>query len=148
LNNPYRLQTALGSQAESLSATAPYFDARLGALSGDPHGWHHGVSVGLAWALEGVPQQVITPSYVIAYPLGVRHWLHASVGPSVVVQPDANVGLEVDAQWVVLVRAGLGAYLGLSYAAFWGAATEQSSATFIPIVGAHAGVSVHYEVLP
>lgn len=147
-NNPYRLQTQLGSQPESLSATAPYLDARVGAVSGDSEGLHHGVSLGLSWALQGVPQQVLTPSYQLAYRVNQRHWLRASLGPAIVLQPDPNVGVEVGADWVLLIRAGIGVYLGLTQATYWGAATDQRSATLIPLLSAHAGISLHYEVLP
>lgn len=147
-NNPFRLQTQLGESAQSLSATATTLELKLGAVVGDPFGWHHGLSIAVAVAVEGVPQQVVSPAYQFAVPLGTQLWWRGHVGPAIVTQPDTNVGLEAGLQLLGLVRAGIAPYLGVVYAQYWGAATDQTQASVIPILGAQAGVSVIYEVLP
>jgi hypothetical protein len=68
-NNPYRLSTPLGSNAESVSRTAPYIDLGLGATFGNPLGFQHGAALRTSAALSGVGQVVMTPSY-----LGYRRW--------------------------------------------------------------------------
>ncbi len=148
LNNPFRLQTQLGSSPQSLSATATTLDVEVAALLGNPSGWHHGLALASAIALEGVPQQVVVPSYATALPLGPRFWWRGRLGVALVTQPDFNAGLELGTQVVALVRAGLGAYLGVVYARYWGAATDQTQATSIPIVAAQVGATLIYEVLP
>lgn len=147
-NNPFRLQTQLGDSPESLSATATTLDLKLGAVVGDPFSWHHGLSVSIAIAVEGVPQQVITPAYQFAVPLGTYVWWRGHLGPAIVTQPSGNVGLEAGTQLLGMIRAGIAPYLGLVYAQYWGAATDRTQATVIPLLGAQLGVSVMYEVLP
>lgn len=147
-NNPFRLQNQLGSDARSLSATATTLDARLGALVGDPLGWHYGVGVGLAASVQGVPQQVITPALELAHPVSSHFWARGHLGPGIVTQPDPNVGLEAGLQLVGLIRAGIGAFVALGYAHYWGAQTDESSATSIPILFGQAGLTLRYEVLP
>src|SRR5580704_14970499 len=44
-NNPYRLATVLGSQAQSLSRTAAYADFGLGVALGDPSFIAHGLAL-------------------------------------------------------------------------------------------------------
>src|SRR5262249_5432204 len=46
-NNPYRLATPLGSDAESVSRTAAYVDLGLGATFGSPLGFQHGAALRL-----------------------------------------------------------------------------------------------------
>jgi hypothetical protein len=148
LNNPFRLQTPLGDSAESLSLTAPTLDVRAAVLLGDPFGAHHGLSVSTAIAMQGVPQQVVTPAYQFAWQLGARFWWRAHLGASIVTQPDVNLGVEAGSGLAVMVRAGLGVQLGLVYAHYLGAALDQTEATSIPIVGGQVGITAIYEVLP
>jgi hypothetical protein len=148
LNNPFRLRTQLGSTAQSLSASASYLDLRVSSLLGDPFGWHHGLSLGVNLALEGIAQQVVTAAWVSAYPVSPRLWLQGYVGAPVVVEPEPNVGVEVALQAKYWALAGLGPYVALVLDQFWGAATDQTEAAWIPIVAVQAGVSVRYEVVP
>src|ERR1700689_1967254 len=55
-NNPYRLSTVLGSQAQSLSRTAAYTDLGGAILFGDPTFLAHGVVLRASVAVEGVRQ--------------------------------------------------------------------------------------------
>ena len=64
LNNPYRLETVLGDDAESLSLTATYLDVSAGAAFGRADLLQHGAALHASFALHGIPQEVLTPSYV------------------------------------------------------------------------------------
>src|SRR5689334_18556383 len=68
-NNPYRLATPLGDDAESVSRTAAYVDLGLAMTLGSPLGFQHGASLRTSIAVEGVGQVVMTPSY-----FGWRRW--------------------------------------------------------------------------
>ncbi len=52
-NNPYRLATPLGDDAESLSRTAPYVDVGLAATFGNPLGFQHGAALRTSAAVAG-----------------------------------------------------------------------------------------------
>ncbi len=148
LNNPFRLQTQLGASAESLSATATTLELELAALLGDPVGWHHGFGVSGSVALEGVPQQVVAPSYEVGVPLSPRFWWRGRAGIGFVTQPDFNAGIELGSQLVMLASAGLGGYVGVAYGHYWGAATDETQATTIPVMALQLGATMIYEVLP
>src|SRR5215468_1378216 len=62
-NNPYRLSTPLGDDAESVSRTNAYVDIGLAMTFGSPMGFQHGAALRTTVGLEGVGQVVITPSY-------------------------------------------------------------------------------------
>lgn len=147
-NNPYRLSTVLGDDAESLSLTAPYTDISLGALFGDPRGFQQGVQLSTSLALQGVPQQVLAPGYAVAYRLGPRGQLRSSLSLPWVLQPATNVGLDVAAGGAFMVFAGIGLAGSVVFSLYEGAATDQRAATLIPILSFQAGVTVDYEVLP
>jgi hypothetical protein len=148
LNNPYRLQTQLGSTAESLSATATYLDVRALAQLGDPAGWHHGLGFSAAVALQGLEQEVLTPAWVTSFAVSDWFWLSGHAGAPLVIRPDFNAGIELGAQACYWVRSGIGTYASVVWDQFWGAATDQTAASWIPIVALQAGVSLRYEVLP
>ena len=147
LNNPYRLETVLGDDAESLSLTATYLDVSAGAAFGHPDRLQHGAALHLSFALHGIPQEVITPSYV-----AIARWtlfrLHARAGTPIVLEPDANIGTEVAAGGAWFLTAGLGIGLELCASLFYGAATYDRSLTAIPIVSLQGGLALDYEVLP
>src|SRR5215469_10100463 len=63
-NNPYRLSTVLGSNAQSLSRTAAYADLGGALVLGDPLTLAHGLSLRASIAMAGVPQAVMTPAYL------------------------------------------------------------------------------------
>jgi hypothetical protein len=146
-NNPYRLETVLGDDAESLSLTATYLDLSAGAAFGPADGLQHGAALHLSFALHGIPQEVLTPSYV-----AMTRWtpfrFHARVGTPIVLEPDVNVGGEIAAGAAWLLTAGLGVGLELCASLFYGAATYDRSVTAIPIVSLQGGLAVDYEILP
>ncbi len=148
LNNPYRLATPLGDDAESLSLSATYLDLAANVTFGNPNGVQHGGAIHLASALDGIPQEVVTPSYVALLRLPPRFFLYGRAGTPIVLEPDASVGLEAAAGGAWLFTAGLGLTAELVGSVFYGAATQDVDATTIPIISLQLGVLVDYEVLP
>jgi len=146
-NNPYRLSTPLGSDAESVSRTAPYIDVGVGATFGNPLGFQHGVALRTSAALQGVGQVVMTPSY-----LGYRRWsalaLYGRAGVPVVVTPDATWGLEagLGATWYFL--GGIGVAAEMVGDVFYGAGTRDKATVTYPVLSGQLGFVVAYEVLP
>ncbi|MEZ4371622.1 MAG: hypothetical protein R3B07_12390 [Polyangiaceae bacterium] len=104
LNNPYRLPEPLGDSPESVSRSAVYGDLAVGLLLGRALGWQHGAQLDLAFAVEGIPQEVLTPSYLLYRHFTSRWSGYARLGFPVVLEPDLNVGVE----------AGLGGLFGIT----------------------------------
>jgi len=148
LNNPYRLATPLGDDAESVSLTATYADVALTIASGEPEGLQHGGSMHLSLALSGVPQEVLTPSYVVLHRLPPRFLAYGRAGLPVVLGPDMNLGYELAVGGAWLASAGIGATAELVFDLFYGAATQERAASAIPLLSFQLGVLVDYEVLP
>lgn len=147
-NNPYRLSTPLGSTARSVSLAAPYLDVGGALLLGAPSGLQHGLSLRFTTALSGVPQDVFTPSYIALYRAGPAVMPYARAGLPFVLEPNPNMGGELAAGVVYLFTGGLGLTAELGASAFYGAATREVSATFIPLVFGQLGVAGNLEVLP
>ena len=146
-NNPYRLATPLGDDAESLSTTAPYIDIGLAATFGNPLGLQHGAALRTAAALRGVGQVVMTPSY-----LAWRRWrsiaLYGRAGIPIVATPDVSWGLEagLGATWFFLGGFGLAAELVGDV--FYGAGTRDKAVVAYPVLSGQLGFVAAYEVLP
>lgn len=147
-NNPYRLATPLGDDAESLSLSASYLDFGFGAALGDPNGFQHGGSLHLSLALQGIPQQVVTPSYLLVRRLPPYFLAFARAGLPVVIEPDLNLGYELAVGGAWLASAGLGVTAELVGDVFYGAATQDEALTVIPMLSLQLGLFVDYEVLP
>jgi hypothetical protein len=147
-NNPYRLSHELGSSGESLSATAPYLDLAIGATVGKVRGIEHGARLGWSVSVSGVPQQVITPSYLAMMRLTPAWLVYGWAGLPILIEPDANLGGELAIGGAWLARAGLGASFALVADGFYGAATAETRAAFYPVISAQMGLFVAYEVLP
>jgi hypothetical protein len=147
-NNPYRLSKELGDDAESLSLSATYLDLALAGLLGNPTGLQHGAAVHLSIAMDGIQQEVLTPSYVALYRLSPRWALEGRFGLPIVLEPDASTGLELAASGMFFVTGGVGIKADLIGSLFYGAATRDTSVTVIPILSAQVGVVIDYEVLP
>ncbi|MRG90518.1 hypothetical protein [Polyangium spumosum] len=147
-NNPYRLATQLGASAESPSATAPYL-MLTGALAfGPPDGLQHGGTLGLSIALSGVGQTVLTPGYTLMYRGPGRLLVYGRAGPSIVLSPDLNVGLEVAGGTAFFVTGGLGLVLDVAGNLFYGASTWEKKYPTYPVLSASLGVIVDVEFLP
>jgi hypothetical protein len=146
-NNPYRLATPLGSSAESLSRTAAYADLGVAATIGNPLGYRHGVALRWSIALEGVPQIVVTPSYMLW-----RRWrawgAYGRLGIPIVASPATTWGLEMGIGGVWFPRGGIGIATELVGDLFYGAGTREVSTPAYPVLSAQAGLLLEYEVLP
>lgn len=147
-NNPYRLATPLGDDPESLSTTAAYLELAAGAALGPADGLQHGAELSLAIATDGVAQEVFTPSYVALFPLAERFLVRGRAGVPLVIEPDANVGLELGAGGAFLITGGFGVTAELVGSLFYGAGTLDKSTTTIPLLSLELGVFFDYEVLP
>jgi hypothetical protein len=148
-NDPFRLRTELGESAESLSLTASYLDAHVGAVVGGGGGvLSHGVAVHGSFALGGVPQEVLTPSYVLLARPSPRWGALARAGIPIVVEPDLSAGLEAAAGGVFYVTAGVGITASVVGSLFFGAATLDTGRTSIPILSFEGGAIYEFEVLP
>jgi hypothetical protein len=140
-NNPYRLEQPLGDTAESVSLSATYLDAGLGALFPVTAELEHGAALDALLALDGIAQFGITPSYLVQYALSRRVGLHGRVGIPIVVAPDAALGLEAAIGPHLPIAYGLGLTAELVGSVFFGAATEQRSVTTIPMLSLQLGVA-------
>lgn len=147
-NNPFRLRTQLGSSAESLSLTETYADIAVAGLWGDPDGFQQGTIVSLSMAVAGVPQQTIAPGYAALVRYSAAWQLRGHVALPVVVQPDANLGLDLSLGAAWMLTAGFGLAADVVFSVYEGAATDQRRATLVPLLSGQLGVTIDYEVLP
>jgi hypothetical protein len=146
-NNPYRLATVLGSQAQSLSRTAAYADVGAAILLGDPSFLAHGLALRMSGALEGVPQAVLAPSYMAMHRKGP--WaLYGRAGMPIVLTPDTTWGLEGAAGGVWFARAGLGLSAELVGDLFYGAGTREVATPAYPVLSAQGGLWISWEAMP
>jgi hypothetical protein len=146
-NNPYRLEHQLGDDARGLSSTAPYTDLGIGATFGDPFGWQHGATLRWDRALTGIPQSVVTPSYVL-----LRRWVAFEAwgrfGFPIVMNPDRNLGTELAFGGAWFFTAGIGVGGELIGDLFFGAAIPDKKTVSYPILSGQLGVIVEWERLP
>jgi hypothetical protein len=146
-NNPYRLATVLGSQAQSLSRTAIYTDLGGALLLGDPTFLAHGPVLRASLALEGIDQAVLAPSYMV-----LHRWTSWSVygraGLPIVLTPETTLGVEGGAGAVLFVRAGIGLAAELVGDVFYGAGTREVATPAYPILSAQAGLWLSWEAMP
>ena len=147
-NNPYRLATQLGASARSVSLTSSYLDLGFAAAFGKADGVQHGAALHLSFALTGVGQQVLTPSYFIGYGPRHRFLVYGRLGPSFVLAPDPTGGAELAGgfAWFLAARVALaGELVGDVY---YGAGTLDKGVTTYPILSGQLGLLVDYELLP
>ncbi|HKY40234.1 MAG TPA: hypothetical protein VJN18_30070 [Polyangiaceae bacterium] len=148
LNNPYRLQTVLGDDAESLSLTASYLDLHAARTFSGPDGFEHGIAAHFSVAVQGIRQEVLTPSYLLARRFGPRMLGYARAGFPIVLEPDAAVGLEAGLGGAYFLSASLGIGAELDFSFFYGAATIEEAATVIPVMSLAFGMFFDWEFLP
>ena len=146
-NNPYRLEEPLGDTAESVSLAATYLDVG-GALLFGPRSFRHGVSVGGGIALQGIGQFVLTPSYLALFGLTETVGVRGRVGVPIVIAPDTTSGLEAAVGSSLDMAYGLGALIELVGSVYFGAATDQTSITTIPMLSLQIGVFFEHQVRP
>jgi hypothetical protein len=147
-NNPYRLERVLGDDAESLSLSATYVDVHLGRTFSAPGGWEHGVSLKLSIATDGIRQEVVTPSYLLVRRFTPRVLGYGRAGFPIVLEPDANVGLEAGLGAAYFFTASLGIGAELDFSVFYGAATIERAVTVIPMTSLAIGLFFDWERLP
>jgi hypothetical protein len=146
-NNPYRLATILGSNAESLSRTAAYADVGATMMLGDPSKLAHGLALRTSVALEGVAQTVMTPSYVALHRWGP--WgVYGRAGPTIVLTPDTTWGLEGAAGGLWFPLAGIGVAAELVGDVFYGAGTRDVQVATYPVLSGQLGLWLSWEVMP
>ena len=147
-NNPYRLATPLGKSPESLSRTATYLDLGLGAVRGPPDGLAHGAVAHLSIAAEGIPQEVLSLSYIALERVGNgRTLLFGRFGIPIVLRPDLGGGLETAFGSAFMLTSGIGLQGELIGSVYYGAGTLDRSVTTIPVLSAELGLFFDYEVL-
>lgn len=146
-NNPYRLATPLGDDAESLSRTATYVDIGIAATFGNPLGLQHGMALRTSGAIEGVGQLVMTPSY-----FAWRRWRSLAafgrLGVPLVLTPDVTWGLEAGLGGAWFFMGGLGVAAEIVGDMFYGAGTPDVAAASYPVLSGQLGFIATYEVLP
>jgi hypothetical protein len=147
-NNPYRLSTPLGKTPESLSLTAAYYDLGLGVVRGPPDGLGHGAVLHLSIAAQGIPQEVLSLSYIALERIGNgRTMLFGRAGIPIILQPDLGGGIEAAFGAAFMISAGLGVQSELVGSLYYGAGTLDHSVTTIPVLSGELGLFVDYEVL-
>ena len=147
-NNPYRLATELGATAESVSLTSSYLDLGGAVTFGAPDGLQHGAALHLSFALAGVAQAVLTPTYIAAYRGPRRFVVYGRLGPSFVLSPDVTVGGEVAAGFGWFFTARLAVAGELVGDLYYGAGTPTKGISTYPILSGQLGLLVDYEILP
>lgn len=146
-NNPYRLSTVLGSDAQSLSRTATYADIGAALMLGDPAALAHGLSLRMSIAMEGVPQAVMTPAYLVFHRWGP--WgVYGRAGAAIVLTPDTTWGFEGGAGGVWFPVAGVGIAAELVGDVFYGAGTNDVQVATYPVLSAEGGLWLSWEALP
>lgn len=148
LNNPFRLGTPLGDDADGAAFTATYLDVGVGAAFGLPGELQHGGELSLSIATDGIAQEVLSLSYVALYPFAGQALARGRAGVPIVLGPDPNVGLELAVGGAWLFTGGLGLTAELVGSLFYGAATYEKSSTSVPVVSLEIGVWFDHEVLP
>ncbi len=147
-NNPYRLSTPLGTNAESVSRTSAYVDLGLAVVLGDPRKVQHGFAARLSFAVEGVPQGVLAPSYLVWWRPRPAWAAYARASLPIVLTPNVTWGVEGGVGGVWFFRAGLGAAAEIVGDVYYGAGTKDVKAAAYPVLSAQLGFVVAYEVLP
>lgn len=146
-NNPYRLATPLGDDAESVSRTAGYVDIGIAATLGNPLGVQHGAALRTTAAVEGVGQVVMTPSYFVW-----RRWralaAFGRAGIPLVLTPEATWGLEASVGGAWFFLGGVGVVAEIVGDVFYGAGTRDVAVASYPVLSGQLGLLGTYEALP
>jgi hypothetical protein len=145
-DNPYRLATELGSDAQSVSLTASYADLALAVLVGPPDGFEHGVAVHASFALAGISQIVLTPAYMLGYRASHPWLAYGRLGPSFVLTPDPTVGGEVAAGFAWFFTGRIAIAAELVFDVYYGAGTRDVAVATYPILSGQLGLLVDQEL--
>lgn len=147
-NNPYRLASQLGSDAESVSVTATYADLGIGLAFGPPNGLQHGAAVHASFALAGVGQVSLTPTYLLAYRGSSPFLAYGRVGPSFLLTPDATIGAEVAGGFAWFITGKIAIATEVVFDLYYGAGTYDVGIATYPILSGQLGLLVDHEFLP
>ncbi len=147
-NNPYRLATVLGHTAESLSRTATYTDVGVAIAFGDPTRAASGIALRASMALEGAPQSVLTPSYLLVRRFKDWGAAYGRAGIAITLSPDTTWGFEGAAGGIWFVRAGIGLVAEVVGDVFYGAPTREASEPTYPVLSGQGGLWLSWEALP
>jgi hypothetical protein len=146
-NNPYRLATPLGGDAQSISRTNAYVDIGLAMTLGSPLGFQHGASLRTTVSVEGVGQVVMTPSY-----FGWRRKgplaAFGRAGIPLVISPDVTWGFEGALGGVFFFLGGVGVVAEVVGDVFYGTGTRDVGTATYPVLSGQLGLLGTYEVLP
>jgi hypothetical protein len=146
-NNPYRLSTSLGSDAESVSRTNAYVDLGLAMTFGSPLGVQHGAALRTTVGVEGVGQAVMTPSYFGWRRKGALA-AFGRAGIPLVLTPDVTWGFEGALGGVFFFLGGVGVVAELVGDVFYGTGTRDVATAAYPVLSGQLGFMGTYEVLP
>ncbi len=146
-NNPYRLATLLGDDAESVSRTAPYVDVGVAATFGHPLGIQHGAALRTSVAATGVGQVVMTPSY-LAWRRFRSLAVYGRAGTPIVFTPDVTWGLEAGAGATYFFLGGVGVAAEVVGNLFYGAGTRERATTTYPVLSGQLGFVIAWELFP
>ena len=146
-NNPYRLSTPLGDDAESISRTNAYVDIGLAMTLGNPLGFQHGAALRTTVGVEGVGQVVMTPSYFLWRRKGALA-AFGRAGIPLVLTPDATLGLEAGVGGVFFFLGGIGVVAEVVGDVFYGTGTREVATATYPVLSGQLGLMGTYEVLP
>jgi len=146
-NNPYRLSTPLGGDAESVSRTNAYVDIGLAMTLGNPLGFQHGAALRTTVGVEGVGQVVMTPSYFGWWRRGALA-AFGRAGVPLVLTPDPTVGLEGALGGVFFFLGGIGVVAEVVGDVFYGTGTREVATATYPVLSGQLGLLGTYEVLP
>jgi hypothetical protein len=147
-NNPYRLATELGDGAQTVSRTSSYLDLAASYAYGPQRGLAHGFSLHLSLGLEGVKQQVLTPSYLAEVRRSPRWAFSARLGTPIVLTPDPTFGFELAAGCGYFVTSRIAVHGELVGDLFYGAGTLERRTTTYPVLSGQLGLLFEQELLP
>ena len=145
-NNPFRLETPLGDTAESVSLSSTYLDTSLGVLFAGPT-LEQGVNLSGTFALQGIGQFCLTPSYLAQIDVAQRVAARGRLGIPIVIAPDTTLGMEAAIGSNLDVIHGLGLTAEVVGSVFFGAATEEKSVTTFPMLSLQVGVIFEHGVV-
>jgi hypothetical protein len=146
-NNPYRLSTPLGGDAESVSRTSAYVDLGLAMTLGSPLGLQHGAALRASLGVEGVGQVVVTPSYFLWRRRGALA-AFGRAGLPLVMSPDLSLGLEASLGGAFFFLGGVGVVAEMVGDVFYGTGTREVRTATYPVLSGQLGIVGTYEVLP
>lgn len=146
-NNPFRLSTELGDGAKSVSLTAAYADLGLALVYGPPDGLQHGAALHASFAIAGLSQATLTPTYCLAYRGSSPFLAYGRLGPSIILNPDPTIGGEVAAGFALFLTGRVAVATELVFDLYYGAGTYQVGIATYPILSGQVGLLIDHELL-